>query len=86
LLTSAFLLVGLLVIPGTYAEDEDEDIDDYKGGLDQDVKQKQKCKIGVFGDPKDSVSSTVLGLCNQQAQNNLDSGSSLGGIGISMGP
>jgi len=36
-------------------------------------------------DDEDSVSSTVQGLCNQQAQNNVDSDSSLGGIGISTG-
>lgn len=71
-------------MPTIYAEDDDDD--DYKGNLDQEVKQKQKCKIGVFGDPQDTVSSTVLGLCNQQAQNNVDSDSNLGGIGISMGP
>lgn len=81
LLAAAFLLAGSLIIPGTYAED-DEDNDDY----DQEVKQKQGCKIGVFGDPHDTVSSTVEGLCNQQAQNNVDSDSSLGGIGISTGP
>jgi hypothetical protein len=84
LLISALLLGGLLLMPAVYAEDDDGD--DYKGNLDQEVKQKQKCKIGVFGDPQDTVSSTVLGLCNQQAQNNLDSDSNLGGIGISMGP
>jgi hypothetical protein len=50
------------------------------------MNQNQKCKIGVFGDPQDSVSSTVSGLCNQQGQNNADSDSSLSGIGISMGP
>jgi hypothetical protein len=59
--------------------------DDNGDELDQDVKQKQECKIGVFGDPQDSVSSTVEGLCNQQAQNNVDSDSSLGGVGISTG-
>lgn len=84
LLTSALLLGGLILMPTIYAEDDDDD--DYKGNLDQEVKQKQKCKIGVFGDPQDTVSSTVLGLCNQQAQNNVDSDSNLGGIGISMGP
>jgi hypothetical protein len=63
----------------------DDNGDDNKDVLDQDVKQKQECKIGVFGDPQDSVSSTVEGLCNQQAQNNVDSDSSLGGIGISTG-
>ncbi|HEY6404887.1 MAG TPA: hypothetical protein VIX38_02270 [Nitrososphaeraceae archaeon] len=66
-----------------YADDNGDE--DYKKVLDQDVKQKQECKIGVFGDPQDSVSSTVEGLCNQQAQNNVDSDSSLGGIGISAG-
>jgi len=66
-----------------YADDNGDE--DNKDVLDQDVKQKQECKIGVFGDPQDSVSSTVEGLCNQQAQNNVDSDSSLGGIGISTG-
>jgi len=66
-----------------YADDNGDE--DHKDVLDQDVKQKQECKIGVFGDPQDSVSSTVEGLCNQQAQNNVDSDSSLGGIGISTG-
>jgi hypothetical protein len=66
-----------------YADDNGDE--DHKKVLDQDVKQKQECKIGVFGDPQDSVSSTVEGLCNQQAQNNVDSDSSLGGIGISTG-
>jgi hypothetical protein len=84
LITSALLLGGLILLPTVYAEDDDDD--DYKGNLDQEVKQKQKCKIGVFGDPQDTVSSTVSGICNQQAQNNVDSDSNLGGIGISMGP
>lgn len=90
LLTISLLLGGCVLIPTTFAEhDENGDQDassvtsNDKG--DQEIKQKQKCKIGVFGDPQDTVTSTVLGLCNQQAQNNIDSDSSLGGIGISMG-
>jgi hypothetical protein len=86
LLASAILSVGSILPYSVYAEeeDEDEDEDDYTSStsLDQEVKQNQKCKIGVFGDPQ----NTVPGLCNQQAQNNVDSDSSLGGIGISMGP
>jgi hypothetical protein len=68
-----------------YADENGDE--DYKDVLDQDVKQKQECKIGIFGDPQDSVSSSsmVEGLCNQQAQNNVDSDNSLGGIGISTG-
>jgi hypothetical protein len=60
--------------------------DDYNSStsLDQEMDQNQKCKIGVFGDSQASVPSTISGLCNQQGQNNVDSGSSLGGIGISM--
>ena len=84
LITFALLLGGMLLLPTVYAEDDDDD--DYKGNLDQEVKQKQKCKIGVFGDPQETVTSTVVGLCNQQAQNNADSDSNLGGIGVSMGP
>jgi hypothetical protein len=90
LLAPAFLSVGLILPYSVYAEeeDEDEDEDDYSSStsLDQEMKQNQECKVGVFGDPQDTVPSTVLGLCNQQGQNNVDSGSSLGGIGISMGP
>jgi hypothetical protein len=86
LLASAFLSVGSIVSYSVYAEDEDKEDYDSRTSLDQDMNQNQKCKIGVFGDPQDSVSSTVSGLCNQQGQNNVDSGSSLGGIGISMGP
>ena len=41
-----------------YADDDEDE--DYKDDIDQDVKQKQECKIGVFGDPEDSVSSTVI--------------------------
>ena len=73
-------------MPTIYAEDDDDDGYESSTNLNQEVKQKQKCKIGVFGDPQDSASSTVLGLCNQQAQNNVDSDSNLGGIGISVGP
>jgi hypothetical protein len=86
LLASAFLSVGSIVSYSVYSEDEDEDDYNSSTSLDQEMNQKQKCKIGVFGDPQDTVSSTVPGLCNQQAQNNVDSDSSLGGIGISMGP
>jgi hypothetical protein len=92
LLASAFLSVGSIVSYSLYAEDEDEDEDedeeDYNSStsLDQEMNQDQKCKIGVFGDSQASVPSTISGLCNQQGQNNVDSGSSLGGIGISMGP
>ena len=84
LITSAFLLGGLILLLTIYAEDDDHD--DYKGNLDQEVKQKQKCKIGVFGDPQDSVTSTASGFCDQKAQNNVDSDTNLGGLGISMGP
>jgi hypothetical protein len=88
LFASAFLSVGSIVSYLAYAEDEDEDEDDYNSStsLDQEMDQNQKCKIGVFGDSQASVPSTISGLCNQQGQNNVDSGSSLGGIGISMGP
>ena len=83
ILISSLTLGGSLLMISAYADDNGDE--DYKKVLDQDVKQKQECKIGVFGDPQDSVSSTVEGLCNQQAQNNVDSDSSLGGIGISTG-
>ena len=84
LLASAFLSVGSIVSYSVSAEDEE----DYSSStsLDQEMNQNQKCKIGVFGDSQASVPSTISGLCNQQGQNNVDSGSSLGGIGISMGP
>lgn len=52
----------------------------------QDVKQKQKCKVGNFGDPEDSASSTTFGFCNQQGQNNFAGGGSLGSVGINVGP
>jgi hypothetical protein len=78
ILFSLLILGGSFLMISAYADDNGDE-------LDQDVKQKQECKIGVFGDPQDSVSSTVEGLCNQQAQNNVDSDSSLGGIGISTG-
>jgi hypothetical protein len=83
ILISSFTLGGSLLMISAYADDIGDEDD--KDVLDQDVKQKQECKIGVFGDPQNSVSSTVEGLCNQQAQNNIDSDSSLGGIGISTG-
>jgi hypothetical protein len=86
LLACAFLSVGSIVSYTVYADDEDGDEYNSSTSLDQEMKQNQKCKIGVFGDPQDSVSSTVSGLCSQQGQNNVDSDSSLGGIGISMGP
>jgi hypothetical protein len=88
LLASAFLSVGSILSYSVYAEEEDEDEDDYNSStsLDQEMNQNQKCKIGVFGDSQAPVPSTISGLCNQQGQNNVDSGSSLGGIGISMGP
>src|SRR5262245_14481372 len=83
ILISSVTLGGSLLMISVYADDNGDE--DNKDVLDQEVKQKQECKIGVFGDPQDSVSSTVEGLCNQQAQNNVDSDSSLGGIGISTG-
>jgi hypothetical protein len=86
LLTSALLLVGLTLMPAIFGEDDDDGDSTSSTNLDQEVKQKQKCKIGVFGDPQETVTSTVVGLCNQQAQNNADSDSNLGGIGVSMGP
>jgi hypothetical protein len=86
LFASAFLSVGSIVSYLAYAEDEDEDDYNSSTSLDQEMDQNQKCKIGVFGDSQASVPSTISGLCNQQGQNNVDSGSSLGGIGISMGP
>jgi hypothetical protein len=86
LLASAFLSVGTIVSYSVYAEDEDEEDYNSSTSLDQEMNQNQKCKIGVFGDSQAPVPSTISGLCNQQGQNNVDSGSSLGGIGISMGP
>lgn len=86
LLASAFLSMGSIVSYTVYAEDEGEDEYNSSTSLDQEMKQNQKCKIGVLGDPQDSVSSTVSGLCNQQGLNNVDSDSNLDGIGISMGP
>lgn len=78
----AFLSVGSIVSYSVYAEDED----DYNSSTSLDQNgSKSKCKIGVFGDSQASVPSTISGLCNQQGQNNVDSGISLGGIGISMG-
>jgi hypothetical protein len=58
-----------------------EDGDSSETNVDQETKQNQKCKIGGFGDPDDS-SSTVLGHCSQQAQNNIDADSPMGGIRI----
>ena len=58
----------------------------FEGGsqtdITQDVKQKQKCKVGNFGDPEDSTSSTTFGFCNQQGQNNFAGGGTLGSAGI----
>jgi len=53
--------------------------------ITQDVKQKQKCKVGNFGDPEDSTSSTTFGFCNQQGQNNFAGGGTLGSAGIPIG-
>jgi hypothetical protein len=72
--TIALLSVGLMATPAAGSNSE----------ANIDIKQKQKCKIGAFGDPEGSTSSTVTGLCNQQAQNNIDADSSLGGVGISI--
>ncbi len=58
---------------------------DSKTEIDQDVKQKQKCKVGNFDDPEDS-SSTTFGFCNQQGQNNFAGGGSIGSAGIPVGP
>lgn len=63
-----------------YAGD-DSDGSNSETKIAQDVKQKQKCKVGNFGDPEDSASSTTFGFCNQQAQNNIAGGGRLGGVG-----
>ena len=68
LLTLAVLFSHLPSNVAVYGNDYSGD----DGNSDQDVKQKQKCKIGVFGDPKDSVSSTVPGSCDQHAYNSID--------------
>jgi hypothetical protein len=43
--------------------------DDIK--LEQSIKLNEKCKNGMFGDPKGSVASTITGTCSQHAENNV---------------
>ena len=80
----ALLQSVVLVMPLAYAGDNGDE-----GGsqtdITQDVKQKQKCKVGNFGDPEDSTSSTTFGFCNQQGQNNFAGGGTLGSAGIPIG-
>ena len=56
LLASAILSVGSILPYSVYAEEEhdDEDEDDYTSNtsLDQEVRQDQECKIGVFNKHK----------------------------------
>ena len=74
------LALGLVLEPVAYAS---KSAGNSETNLDQDLDQDQKCKIGDFDDA-DSSSSTVAGLCNQQAQNNIDSDSgSINADGIS---
>jgi hypothetical protein len=88
--TAALLQSVVLVMPLAYAGDDGDDGDDGDEGgsqtdITQDVKQKQKCKVGNFGDPEDSTSSTTFGFCNQQGQNNFAGGGTLGSAGIPVG-
>jgi hypothetical protein len=70
LLTAAVLSSGLAPTHSVYAEDDNNN---GYGDTEQKVKQKQKCKIGVFGDPKHSVSSTVSGAyCDQRSHNSIN--------------
>ena len=75
----AVLALGLVLEPVVYAS---KSSGNSETNLGQDLDQDQKCKIGDFDD-EDGSSSTVAGLCNQQAQNNIDSGGSIDGDGIS---
>lgn len=81
--TASILQSLIPAMPFIYAGD---DGDSSETDIEQDVEQKQKCKVGNFGDPEDSVSSTTFGFCNQQGQNNFDGGGSLGSVGIHGGP
>jgi hypothetical protein len=82
--TAALLQSIVLVMPLAYAGD-DGDEGGSQTDITQDVKQKQKCKVGNFGDPEDSTSSTTFGFCNQQGQNNFAGGGTLGSAGIPIG-
>jgi hypothetical protein len=76
------------VMPSIYAGGDGND-GKSQTDIAQDVTQKQKCKVGIFGDPEDSTSSTTVGFCNQQGQNNLGGGGlggSFGSVGIPIGP
>lgn len=82
---ASFTVIGVVLALGSFLDHwvyASKSASDSETNLDQDVDQDQKCKIGDFGDPDDS-SSTVVGLCSQQGQNNIDSGSSLGNVDIS---
>ncbi len=68
-------------MPSSYAGDGSDDADS-ETDIAQDVNQKQKCKVGNFGDPEDSVSSTTFGFCNQQGQNNIGGRGILGSVGM----
>jgi hypothetical protein len=58
------LLTTVDIVPLVYSEEDDI-------GLEQSIELNEKCKNGIFGDPKGSVASTITGTCTQNAENNV---------------
>lgn len=55
------------IAPIVYSDsDNNHDIN-----LEQNIELNEKCKNGIYGDPKGSVASTITGTCSQHAENNV---------------
>lgn len=67
MIAMSLLSIGNMV-PKIYSDSDDNDRDI---SLEQDIDLKEKCKNGIFGDPKGSVASTITASCTQHAENNV---------------
>jgi hypothetical protein len=56
------------LVPVVYSDGVNNDHDI---SIEQDIELNEKCKNGIFGDPKGSVASTITGTCSQNAENNV---------------
>lgn len=55
------------IAPIVYSDSDNN----YDINLEQNIELNEKCKNGIYGDPKGSVASTITGTCSQHAENNV---------------
>jgi hypothetical protein len=58
------------MVPKMYSDSDDND-NDSDISLGKNIDLNEKCKNGIFSDPKGSVAPTITAPCTQHAENNV---------------